>query len=403
MDISPTAYTPPPIFADDSTPPPTPIMWGLEKVGVGKALENWGIAIGGYAEVGYMYDLTVPRDISPAKTAPGDALNFNGAYKNSVDPDQFDVAITRAIDATKGKWDVGFGVEGNYGRDATYFHSDGIYDNTVKDGTGGFAQPDLLQAYFDVAVPVGGGLLVKGGKFLTLIGNEVISPVGNAFYTHSYTFSYGEPLTNTGLTGTYYFNSTWNATAGITRGWNQSTIDNNGDPDGIAQVNYNGDKLTAYFNLETGPGDTSLVNHDNTNNVFLPNIVASYKLSDQLTVTGEGLWGYYNALTQWYGLVGYASYAFSSQLTFNVRAEWYGDENGFTTGSAAIHPGCTNFYEVTVGAKITPLPNDNLLKNLSFRPELRLDAADHSVLDPNGAGAGHPNEVTASIDATMVL
>jgi len=58
---------------------------------------------------------------------------------------------------------------------------------------------------------------------------------------------------------------------------------------------------------------------------------------------------------------------------------------------------------VTVGAKITPLPNDNLLKNLSFRPELRLDAADHSVLDPNGAGAGHPNEVTASIDATMVL
>jgi Putative beta-barrel porin-2, OmpL-like. bbp2 len=378
-------------------------MGALESIGVGKPLESWGININGYVEMGYLYDFTTPRDVTPAKTAPGDAIFFAGPYKNSFILDQADLSIARVIDATKGKFDVGFQVEGLYGRDAAFIHSNGIFDNTTKHGTGGFSQPDLEQAFVTVAIPVGNGLQLKAGKFATLMGEETINPTTNAFYSHTYSFSYGIPLTQTGVLATYYFNSQLNATAGFTRGWNESTSDNNGAIDFLGQVDYTGDKWSLIGNLSVGPegvvGTLPYGPKDNSDYWAVPEIIASYKMSDQLTLSADMVYGLASSMSQWYGGALYAGYTFSTQITLNGRVEYYHDGHGATTAVGGVTGGRdVNYWAATVGTHITPFPNDNLLKNISIRPELRYDIADHGVFEGTKF-----NELTASIDALLTF
>ena len=84
---------------------------------------------------------------------------------------------------------------------------------------------------------------------------------------------------------------------------------------------------------------------------------------------------------QWYGIAGYGSYTLSDYLTFNGRVEWYNDQDGFTI--AGVN---TQFYEATLGVAITPMPNNDILKNLVIRPELRGDYASTRFFD---AGTDH--------------
>ena len=56
--------------------------------------------------------------------------------------------IERTVDPTKKQFDVGFHVEGIYGADAAFIHSNGMLDTQT-----GRNQWDLLQAYVDVTFP----------------------------------------------------------------------------------------------------------------------------------------------------------------------------------------------------------------------------------------------------------
>src|SRR5205085_3196495 len=106
-------------------------------------------------------------------------------------------------------------------------------------------QYDLTQAYVDIFVPVGNGLTVRVGKFVTLMGNETIAPIatvtgssGNALYSHSYNFGFGIPFTHTGVLATYAIGDKLTVNGGFSRGWEQSTNDNNGAIDVLGGVAY---------------------------------------------------------------------------------------------------------------------------------------------------------------------
>jgi hypothetical protein len=384
-------HTGQPVMADDAAAPtPAPLMNGLGKTPLGKPLNDLGLNIYGFVEGGYLYDFTVPRDLTPAKTLPGDGILFIGPYKNSPKLDQADIAIERAIDPTKGKFDIGFKVEGVFGTDATFIHSNGIEDNAVKHGAGGFSQLDLVQAYITAGIPLsnGQGLTIKAGKFVTLMGYESINPTANPFFTHSYSFSYAVPLTQTGVLATYTYNSNLNITAGFTRGWNQSTDDNNGAIDFLGQVNYTvNDKLSLTGNLSVGPQATK----DNSDYWVVPEAIATYKMSDQLTFAGDAVYGLATHAAQWYGFAGYAGYKLTSMFTLNGRLEYYHDGKGFTTGAGGID---LNFWEATAGVAITPLPDNEWFKTLTIRPEVRYDMVEHGVFDGSKF-----SELTAAVDA----
>src|SRR5205814_3292716 len=110
-------------------------------------------------------------------------------------------------------------------------------------------QFDLTQAYVQVNLPIGNGLLLTGGKFVTLLGYEVINPTGDPLYSHSYLFGFAIPFTHTGVLAAYPITDKLTVTAGITRGWEQALKDNNDSIDGIGQIKWvASDKLTLFVN-----------------------------------------------------------------------------------------------------------------------------------------------------------
>jgi hypothetical protein len=378
-----------PVLAQ-SSPPTKPLTSALDAAGV----KNLPFTIGGYVEGGYEYDASSPH--GGARTAPT-GLFYDG-YKDRVVLDQADIFLDRTANVTSNAWDWGFHIEGGYGVDYTYVHGNGIASFNpplIGGGTGPNNQYDLLQAYFDIAIPVGNGLKIRGGKFFTLLGYEGFTPTGNQFYSHSYLYNYAEPTTQTGVLAYYSINSAISITAGFTRGWNQATNDNNGAIDFLGQVAWTIDpKTNININLSEGPQGF----HNNSDYWTVLDVNGSYKFSDQLTLSADAGYGdvpggVASGAAQFYGLALYAGYAINSMFTLNGRVEFYDDNNGFTV--AGIR---NNYYEATAGVAITPLPNDAIFQFLTVRPEVRYDYAEHPVY---GVGSADRNQLSFAVDAIM--
>jgi len=384
--------------------PTKPLMLGLEKIGVGKSLEDAGINIYGFVEGGFTYSASAP----PGNTITG--MVFNTRHEHIV-LDQADLTIERTVDyaaaAQKHIVDIGGRFEMIAGWDTGIIHSNGLFDNPATLGvTKGFYskrsdpenQFDINQAYLDFALPVGSGLRIRAGKFVTLLGEEVINPTGDALYSHSYLFGFAIPFTHTGIMGEYKLNDDILLDAGITRGWNQSVKDNNGDPDFLGGITYTPQesdflkKFKFIANASIGPQAT----HDNSDWWTVIDLQAYYTMTDKLNFSvnadyGDAPHALAPKSAQWYGIAGYAQYIFNDYLTFNGRAEWYDDNNGFTLG----FPGTLNVYEATFGVAIKPFPSDPIGSNFVIRPEVRVDYADKKFYD---GGTDH-YQFTAAVDA----
>ena len=410
-----------PVFLDDATTAPataptteaapasapaettlTPVMYLLDPTAFGQWLEKYKFSVTGFVEGGYFIDTNNPRlGTGPNGDSPT-LVTFPGPYSNRFLLDQADITFAKAVDSTK-SWDWGFLVEGGYGTDDAFIHSHGILDNRPPNNPQN--QLDLVQANVSLLVPLGAGLTINAGKFVAFLGEEVINPTGNLFFTHSYSFFYGIPATNTGVEASYTFaklinGNDWTASAGFTRGWNQSTWDNNGAIDFLGQFKGNlFSDLNVVLNLEEGPEATL----DNSDYWTTAEAIGSFTATSSWTLSSDLVYSDFPhgaaggaQSAQWYGVALYSNYKFNPMFAFNVRAEWYRDQGGFTTGTQA------NYYEATAGLQIHPLPNDNIFQYLQFRPEIRVDDADRRVFDLNSnAGAGEYSELTAAVDVIM--
>lgn len=79
---------------------------------------------------------------------------------------------------------------------------------------------DLQQVYARLRLPIGNGLTLRGGKFATIIGTEVIESLMNNHISHSWQFGLAEPFTHLGVLGEYpIIPDRLTATAGIINGW----------------------------------------------------------------------------------------------------------------------------------------------------------------------------------------
>jgi hypothetical protein len=420
LDDTTTAPSTAPASAPASAPSETtltPVMYLISNNAVGQWLSNNNFNITGWVEGGYYLNTNNPRmGTGPhgddPTVDPGPIVAFPGDYSNRVLLDQLDMTLSRTVN-TNNKFDWGFTVEFGYGTDYSYFHSHGLLDNRPPDDPQN--QFDLTQANFDLFFNVGTGLTLTAGKFLAFLGEEVNSPTyswgssgpsGNPFYTHSYLFFDGIPDTNTGIYGTYTFNklingNNWTLKAGFSNGWNQSLRDNNSAIDFLGQfagsVTSN---LAIVTNLEWGPEGTG----DDSDYWTTVEMIPTLTVSDQLTVAVDCLYSDapHSALTtpgasaQWYAICGYAMYKINSMFGLAARAEWYRDQGGLTTGEQA------NYYELTLGTQIHPLPDDNIFQYLCIRPELRGDASDRRVYDQSGDnGAGEYSQLSFAVDVTM--
>src|SRR5262249_57753422 len=65
------------------------------------------------------------------------------------------------------------------------------------------------------------GLSIKGGKFVTLLGAEVIEPWSNFNMSRSFLFSFAIPFTTTGALVSYPITDKISVTGGPIMGWDQ--------------------------------------------------------------------------------------------------------------------------------------------------------------------------------------
>ncbi len=387
-------------------PAPSPglLMSALGKAGLAKPLDKAGINIYGYVEGGYMHDFSAPS----AHNGPT-FIGFN-SFKNAGILDKISLNVERTVDPSKKKFDIGFHVEGIWGADATFVHSNGIGDRQTSRN-----QWDLLQAYVDVTIP-GMPVRIRAGKWIELAGFEQFSAniygafgdPSRALYSYSYQFLYAEPGTQTGVLATYVLNPQWSFDAGFTRGWNQSLRDANDALDFLGRITFTpSDKTSIIFVMTEGPEfptgvGRNLPKGDNHHWWTALDLVATQKITEKLSlglgidyVHAPQIPGLTSGAKQWGGVAGYVSYAFDPHFTLNTRLEWYRDAaNGFSTGA----PVSASYYEATAGVAIKPFPNDKFLSKWLFRPEVRYDHADHSLFN-----SGDKNQWTFSVDALFTF
>jgi hypothetical protein len=417
-DAQPVPPASAPAATATSTPAPGGLLMNaLRGIKIGDGLDSLGIVATGYVEGSWTYSAHIP---------PGNILT-DRAFDTKTESIQFDAVellISKGVTYTN-PFDIGFNIEGLYGADGAYTHSNGLtVYSPGKTSAGGVAaihpknQLDLIQANVTLGFHIGYGLGFEAGKFDTLLGYEVIDAPLNGLYSHSYIFTQ-EPYTHTGVLAIYNVTdpasaNVVTATGGFTRGWDQATDDNNGSVDYTGQLLYkNVDPTSSATNysiaLNAITGDEQPHGPQDGWRTVL-DVVGTYNFSDQLTFGLNGMYAWQaqsaqggtgNGTGSWYGTALYAKYTPPNQSIFaiNMRGEWFDDQDGAAPTQYGV-PGISayvpnQYYEATIGLTVTPFPSDPNLKGLAIRPELRWDYSDHAAFD----GGSQHDQWTAAVEA----
>lgn len=219
----------------------------------------------------------------------------------------------------------------------------------------------VKEAYFSYLAPVGKGLQVDVGKFVTPAGAEVIETKDNFNYSRGILFYSAIPYYHFGMRAKYAFNSKYSLTGYFVNGWNDVIDNNTGKTYGMSFAWTPNSKWSITQNYLAGPETTNL-NHDWRQ---LTDTVVSFNATKKLTLManydygrGDHIVGVAPAVW-WSGIAGYAKYALNSKYSVATRYEYYDDHYGFTTGA----PG--HIQEVT-GTFERPIAT-HILTRLEFR------------------------------------
>jgi hypothetical protein len=300
----------------------------------------------------------------------------------------------------------------------------------------------LEQALVKFRIPVGNGLDIYAGKFVTFLGYEVIESPANLNFSRGLLFTNAIPLTHTGVYADYKFNDIVEAKFGIVDGWNDSTSIRSFDPQ--ASYAFGGKAITGQINI-TNPGKnanicTSFIYSPDSAEPYegnIPNVTpftngtGGSAGADNGPVAVFDIWGNWNptfvkdsALTlgfnldlgyagaaglpgeggpnalhqdtnTWWGAALYASYKFTKVFTLSGRLEYlHTDEVDVDDAfGAANFPKYGQGFESTEGRLVPATQDDfsatltaafNIWDNLLTRVEYRCDVLQGTTVAPGG-------------------
>jgi hypothetical protein len=250
-----------PVLADDATTTTD----AKDTKDLKKVIEDQGINYVETAQKGITLSGYV--DVSYTEQFGGRGTGFGGAqavgHQFDTNNDNFNVqAVKIALEKAlpdKNEWAAGFRIDTIYGSDAKFLGDSAFgQGNSISGSQGnnssGFA---LEQALVKFRIPVGNGLDIYAGKFVTFLGYEVIESPANLNFSRGLLFTNAIPLTHTGVYADYKFNDTFEAKLGVVDGWNNSI-----SPGSIGAANatdeqndypFGGKALTGQLNI-TAPG-----------------------------------------------------------------------------------------------------------------------------------------------------
>ncbi len=228
---------------------------------------------------------------------------------------------------------------------------------------------DVRQAFLQYAT---GNLTVMAGKFVTLAGAEVINPTLNTNFSRSLLFFDSEPLTHTGIRGSYVMGDL-TFTAGLNNGWN-ATSTSYGSKTGELSVAYApASKLfavsaNAYMGKARAFDSTGALFYEGEKTLI--DVVATYNVTSALSLVLNFDWDQQQNVpdvngslqdASWNAAALYVNYAINDQFRVSVRGEYLDDTDGFVTGAHQT------LKEGTVTFGYSPV------KSFELRAEFRYD------------------------------
>ena len=286
------------------------------------------------------------------------------------------------------RYPFGYGLVLTAGMDSQKNHALGIFrgddDQFAFKNTPHF---DLQEAYVSGRIPIGNGLVLKGGKFVTLLGYEVIEAPNNLNFSRGYLFTFSLPLTHVGGLAQYAFTDWFTMTAGGVVGWDVAR-DNNSAPTWTGQFAFIPFKdFAATLNWIAGPEQVD--EDDNPRTVL--DFVLVYTGFKGFTLAANIDYGWEHnepsvratrnrsTTAHWQAYAGYVAYDWTEKLRTALRGEIFLDQDGART-LAAGNGSRVNLYEVTATVQY------KIWKGLMGRAEYRHDWANRDVFARTGDG-----------------
>jgi len=284
---------------------------------------NLGVSIHGLVDAGYEHNFNQPIN------------NTNNLH--AWDEDGFQ--LTQGNLHIEKDGTVGFVSDINVGQVAESINGATNYSNSPVDrNSGRFIDP--TQYYLTYTAPVGSGISLSAGRFVTLLGEEIIPTYQSQNFneTRGFVFTLGEPLTHTGVRASYTFNDYVAATGGVNNGWDSGTGLNNGGPSGEGELSLNNkDKSVAL--VVNGTYGANQLGHSNSylgavdpiftfKPAFIPNVTLA---TEYLYASETGKFQNGHGAT-WQGLAQYVVYDLNA-FEFATRGELFDDEDGARSGT----------------------------------------------------------------------
>jgi hypothetical protein len=355
--------------------------------GAGEFLKS--LEIGGYVAGSYLYSFNEP-DVN---TFTNTLCQFNCNHNEF----SFDAAKLELGRPATGAGSTGFQLDLLFGQNAAILRalvpaSDRPTPFSTASDTDLFVQQAFVAYNLNDVV-------LKLGKFETLLGYELLDTTANATVTHGILFTYAIPLFHTGLlaSGNLNENLTW--AAGAVNGFNNSR--DQGDNKGLlAQLAWTSGPLflsaSSYVGTlgetRTRVADGAVVGDDDAITQIY-DFIARFQPNETLTLWVNADWGTTErgrdvpgGITSvgqdptFFGVSSGASFDLSPSVDFTLRAEYMNDDEGSRFG--ALVPGGNPLsldeidawsFTATLGYQLTP--------ELKARLEYRRDLVDCDSLD----------------------
>ncbi len=331
-----------------------------------------GATVNGLVDGYYGFDFNTPGN----RTA---GLRLFDNETNQFALNLIEIGLDKAPDATSATSRLGYDFTLGFGNAMNVV-------NGSDPGGLGFAQY-LKSAYVSYLAPVGKGLTLTFGKFVTPAGAEVIESNKNWNYSRSLLFNYAVPFYHFGLSAAYTFSDKYTLTGYVVNGWN-NLVDNysSGKTGGLSFAWTPNKKTSLTETWLGGPGATPADGGSWRN---LSDTVLTYTPNSKLSLMANADYGRvekpigFIRPVDWFGIAGYAKYQFNPLWAVAGRYEYYNDHDGFTTSGFQIVPTISGLTYPAVSlrqhiSEVTGTVERKFAQHLITRAEYRFDDSNNS-------------------------
>ena len=234
---------------------------------------------------------------------------------------------------------------------------------------------DLQQAYASWVAPLGTGLRLDFGKYVSHVGYEVIQGYDgwNDNITRSFLFGYAIPHTHVGARATYAISDRISLMGTLVNGWDVARDNNRGKSFGAQVALTVSPTMTVYLNGMRGP---ELDGNDSDHRTILDAVVI-VKGGTRWTLVanadrGSESNGMPSGNAVWSGIAGYARFSVTPIFALSLRGESF-DDAGVRTG-----------VDQTL-REVTLTPELRLTPSLMIRADARFDHSSSPVFQKGSA------------------